>query len=149
MKLEAPGDTHQPTNQPEAIPPSLTPLVFERFLPSLTLWLSPNCCHRRDPRLVRVLKRKNVYPTTVYFGRPMSTAQQNHEAAEEDLKLWLAFFTLVDIFLIFAGLIVMNTTAWWIRVPYHIAAILLAIFVMRLAYIAAVSYTHLTLPTKA
>ena len=67
----------------------------------------------------------------------MSTAQQNHEAAEEDLKLWLAFYTLVDIFLMFAGLIVMNTTAWWIRVPYHIAAILLAIFVMRLAYIAA------------
>jgi len=67
----------------------------------------------------------------------MSTAQQSHEAAEEDLKLWLAFYTLVDIFLMFAGLIVMNTTAWWIRVPYHIAAILLAIFVMRLAYIAA------------
>ena len=67
----------------------------------------------------------------------MSTAQPNHEAAEEDLKLWLAFYTLVDIFLMFAGLIVMNTTAWWIRVPYHIAAILLAIFVMRLAYIAA------------
>ena len=67
----------------------------------------------------------------------MSTAQLNHEAAEEDQKLWLVFFTLVDIFLMFAGLIVMNTTAWWIRVPYHIAAILLAIFVMRLAYIAA------------
>ena len=67
----------------------------------------------------------------------MSTAQQNHEAAEEDLKLWLAFVTLVDLFLMFAGLIVMNTTAWWIRVPYHIAAILLAIFVMRLAYTAA------------
>ena len=67
----------------------------------------------------------------------MSTAQQSHETAEEDLKLWLAFYTLVDIFLMFAGLIVMNTTAWWIRVPYHIAAILLAIFVMRLAYIAA------------
>ena len=29
--------------KPEAILPSLTPLVFERFLPSLTLWLSPNC----------------------------------------------------------------------------------------------------------
>ena len=67
----------------------------------------------------------------------MSTAQQNHEAAEEDLKLWLAFVTLVDLFLMFAGLIVMNTTAWWIRVPYHIAAILLAIFVKRLAYTAA------------
>ena len=28
--------------QPEVISPSLTPLVFERFLPILTLWLSPN-----------------------------------------------------------------------------------------------------------
>ena len=37
----------------------------------------------------------------------------------------------------FAGLFVMNAAAWWIRVPYHIAAILLAIFVMRLAYNAA------------
>ena len=33
------GDTHKP----ETILPSLTPLVFERFLPSLTSWLSPNC----------------------------------------------------------------------------------------------------------
>ena len=41
----APGDTHQP----EAIPASLTPLVFERFLPSLTLWLSPNCCPKLLP----------------------------------------------------------------------------------------------------
>ena len=32
------------THKPEAILLSLTPLVFERFLPSLTLWLSPNCC---------------------------------------------------------------------------------------------------------
>ena len=31
------------THKPEAILLSLTPLVFERFLPSLTLWLSPNC----------------------------------------------------------------------------------------------------------
>ena len=30
-------------HKPEAILLSLTPLVFERFLPSLTLWLSPNC----------------------------------------------------------------------------------------------------------
>ena len=28
--------------QPEVILPSLIPLVFERFLPILTLWLSPN-----------------------------------------------------------------------------------------------------------
>ena len=35
----APEDTHQP----EAILPSSIPLVFEGFLPSLTLWLSPNC----------------------------------------------------------------------------------------------------------
>ena len=48
-----------------------------------------------------------------------------------------SFFGLVDLFLMFAGLFVMNAAAWWIRVPYHIAAILLAIFVMRLAYIAA------------
>ena len=43
----APG-TNKPvsrdTHRPEASPPSLTLLVFERFLPSLTLWLSPNCC---------------------------------------------------------------------------------------------------------
>ena len=31
------------THKTEAILLSLTPLVFERFLPSLTLWLSPNC----------------------------------------------------------------------------------------------------------
>ena len=31
---------HPPTGSHS---PSLTPLVFERFLPSLTLWLSPNC----------------------------------------------------------------------------------------------------------
>ena len=34
----APGDTHKP----EAISPRPTALVFERFLPSLILWLSPN-----------------------------------------------------------------------------------------------------------
>ena len=31
------------THKPEAILLSLTPLVFERFLPISTLWLSPNC----------------------------------------------------------------------------------------------------------
>ena len=40
------------THKPEAIPPSLTLLVFERFLPSLTLWLSPNCCLWVDDILV-------------------------------------------------------------------------------------------------
>ena len=35
----APGDTHKP----EVILPSLTRLVFEHLLPSLTSWLSPNC----------------------------------------------------------------------------------------------------------
>ena len=35
------------THKPEAILLSLTPLVFERFLPSLTLWLSPNCLTAR------------------------------------------------------------------------------------------------------
>ena len=37
--LGVPRDTHKS----EAIPPSLTLLVFEHFLPSSTLWLSPNC----------------------------------------------------------------------------------------------------------
>ena len=36
-EMIAPGYTHKP----EATLPSSTPLVFERFLPSLTLWLSP------------------------------------------------------------------------------------------------------------
>ena len=31
--------------QPEVILPSLIPLVFERFLPISTLWLSPNSPH--------------------------------------------------------------------------------------------------------
>ena len=34
------------THKPEAILLSLTPLVFERFLPSLTLWLSPKLSYR-------------------------------------------------------------------------------------------------------
>ena len=37
------GQYLRDTHKPEAILLSLTPLVFERFLPSLTLWLSPNC----------------------------------------------------------------------------------------------------------
>ena len=37
-KQGAPRDTHKL----EAILLSLTPFVFDRFLPSLTLWLSPN-----------------------------------------------------------------------------------------------------------
>ena len=36
--MGAHGDTHKP----KAILLSVTPLVFERFLPNLTLWLSPN-----------------------------------------------------------------------------------------------------------
>ena len=47
MPLDLAPGTKKPvsrdTHKPEAIPPSLTLLVFERFLPSLTLWLSPNC----------------------------------------------------------------------------------------------------------
>ena len=42
MRIEYLRDTHKP----EAILLSLTPFVFERFLPSLTLWLSPNCLWR-------------------------------------------------------------------------------------------------------
>ena len=37
--------------QPEVILPSLIPLVFERFLPILTLWLSPNSPKQSQPVL--------------------------------------------------------------------------------------------------
>ena len=43
------------TQKPEAILLSLTPLVFERFLPSLTLWLSPNCLTRYYFRISKQL----------------------------------------------------------------------------------------------
>ena len=56
MPLDLAPGTKKPvsrdTHKPEAIPPSLTLLVFERFLPSLTLWLSPNCCLWVDDILV-------------------------------------------------------------------------------------------------
>ena len=49
------GDTHKL----EAILLSLTPFVFDRFLPSLTLWLSPNF----PPRYARILAYGLPCPT--------------------------------------------------------------------------------------
>ena len=51
----APRDTHKL----EAILLSLTPFVFDRFLPSLTLWLSPNF----PPRYARILAYGLPCPT--------------------------------------------------------------------------------------
>ena len=61
---------------------------------------------------------------------------QHQDAAEEDLKLRLAFLVLADLFLMFAGVFVLNA-AWWIRIPFQVTAFFFAIFVLRLAYIAA------------
>ena len=52
---KAPRDTHKP----EAISPSLTPLVFQRFLLRLTLWLSPNCSSQQAQTVPQSEKSQN------------------------------------------------------------------------------------------
>ena len=60
------------THKPEAILLSLTPLVFERFLPSLTLWLYPNCPVKATAAgVIRQRPDKRLIS-----GKPIATYQQ-------------------------------------------------------------------------
>ena len=67
------------THKPEAILLSLTPLVFERFLPSLTLWLSPNCLLKNGWEIKGIER-----PTIEKFSR--RTAQVEQHALENNVK---------------------------------------------------------------
>lgn len=85
----------------------------------------------------------STYWSRTLFHLNMNMSQ-HQDTAEEDIKFWLAFLVLADFFLMFAGVFVLNAV-WWIRIPFQVAAFFYAIFVLRLAYVAA-RYVPVSIP---